>query len=250
MQRPQLTPFVLTLAISLACFAAHPALAQTAATPADDAQSNLIGNFKTRQEAISYAIGVTTARNLVKDGVEFDTALVLKGMQDALTGQRLQLNEREVKSVMNGLLTEMRQKMAANRHEAEGINKKKGEEFRANFAKEAGVKTLSNGVLVKAAKTGTGPTPTEEDTIQVSYRGTTIDGKEFDGTAPGKTAPLKMTQLIMGWRETVKQMPVGSRWTLVIPPNLAYGVRGVGADIGPNETLVFDIELFNIIKGN
>jgi FKBP-type peptidyl-prolyl cis-trans isomerase FklB len=211
-------------------------------------EATVPAGFASRKEAVSYAIGVTTARNLLKDGVEIDTAAVLKGMQDAIAGGRTAMPDKDIKIVMNGLVTEMRQKMAANRHDAEEVNKKKGEEFRAAFAKQEGVKAMPNGVLYKAIKTGTGPKPTEEDSIQVIYRGTLVDGKEFDATPEGKATILKMSQLIVGWKEAVKQMPSGSHWTLVVPSNLAYGVRGVGVDIGPNETLVFDVDLIGIAK--
>lgn len=226
---------------------AGAALAQTATNAASqDAASEGASPFKSRKESISYAIGVSTARNLLKDGVEFDPQVVLKGMQDAQGGGRVQMGEKEIRSVMAGLVGEMRQKMAANRKDAEEINKKKGEEFRANFAKQPDVKTLANGILYKVVKTGTGPKPTDEDGVVVNYHGTLTNGLEFDGTAEGKPATLRLQQLIVGWKETLKLMATGSRWTIVIPPQLAYGQRGVGADIGPNETLVFDVELLAV----
>lgn len=203
---------------------------------------------KNRKEAISYAIGVTTARNLVKDGVEFNPETVIRGMQDALSGQRLQMNEHEIRMVMSGLVGEMRQKMAANRKEAEEINKKRGEEYRASYAKQEGVVTLPNGVMYKAQRTGSGPKPSDESEVLVNYRGTLTSGKEFDATQDGKPAKLQVGRLIVGWREALKLMPAGSRWTVVIPPQLGYGQRGVGADIGPNETLVFDIDLVEVLK--
>lgn len=224
-----------------------PALAQ-AATAAGSTTEPATPVFKSRKEAISYAIGVTTARNLAKDGVEIDPALVIKGMQDSQSGNRVLMTEKEIRSVMAGLVGEMRQKMASNRKDAEEINKKKGDEYRAAFAKQADVKTLPNGVLYKAVKNGTGPKATEEDNIVVNYRGTLTNGYEFDGSPDGSPATLKLSQLIVGWKETVKLMPTGSRWTIVIPPQLAYAQRGVGADIGPNETLVFDVELLAVTR--
>jgi FKBP-type peptidyl-prolyl cis-trans isomerase len=173
---------------------------------------------------------------------------MLKGMQDAISGKRPQMTEGEIKSAMNSLLTEMRSKMAANRKDAEVINKKKGDEYRDTFAKRAGVVSLPSGVLYKAEKTGTGPKPTMEDMVVVNYRGTLIDGKEFDGTPEGKPTRLQVDKLINGWKEALRLMPVGSRWTIVIPPNLAYGKGGVGVQIGPNETLVFDVDLVGISK--
>jgi FKBP-type peptidyl-prolyl cis-trans isomerase len=225
----------------LACQAA---LAQAApATPAEGMSA-----FSSRKDALSYAIGVSTARNLMNDGVEINPDVVLQGMQDAVDNKRTKLSEQEIRSVMSGLVGEMRQKMAANRVEAEAGNKKRGDEYRASFSKSGDAKALPSGVLYKVAKAGTGPKPTEDDLVTVNYRGTLTNGFEFDATPEGKPANMKVSQLINGWKDALKNMPTGSRWTLVIPPQLAYGVRGVGNDIGPSETLVFDVELLAIKK--
>jgi FKBP-type peptidyl-prolyl cis-trans isomerase FklB len=107
---------------------------------------------------------------------------------------------------------------------------------------------LGNGVLYRVLKAGDGPKPVESDVVITRYRGTTIDGVEFDATAEGKTSTLRVSQAIMGWREAIKQMPVGSKWEVMVPSALAYGDRGVGDMIGPNEVLVFDVELLEIKK--
>jgi FKBP-type peptidyl-prolyl cis-trans isomerase FklB len=242
----------LTTPLLLAALLASPLVqAQSTAPAANSAAAataeadNLI---KEPRQATSYAIGVTTARNLMKDGVELDLNLVLKGMQDALAGQRLLMAEKDIKAAMNSIVTEMRQKMAANRKDAEEINRKRGDEFRAVFGKRDGVKTLANGVQYLVQQQGNGAKPTDEDGIVVKYRGTLTTGYEFDATPEGKTANMKLANLIVGWKEALKMMPAGSKWTIVIPPNLAYGVRGVGAEIGPNETLVFEVELIGVTK--
>lgn len=247
MKKFRFSPLAWALASGLLLAGSNLVQAQTSPTTGADSPSQASSiDSSDRKQAISYAIGVTTARQLVHDGVDIDAASVLKGMQDAIAGGRTALPDKEIKSIMNTLVTDMRQKMAANRHEAETINKKKGDDFRAAFAKEAGVKTMANGVLYKVLQAGNGPTPTIDDAIEVSYRGALVDGKEFDATPDGKVTKLTMAQLIVGWREAVKQMPSGSHWKIVIPPNLAYGARGVGGDIGPNETLVFDVALKGI----
>jgi FKBP-type peptidyl-prolyl cis-trans isomerase FklB len=220
------------------------ALAQATTTPAAETTSA----FSNRKDTLSYAIGVSTARNLLKDGIELNPEVMLQGIQDAVDNKRTKLSEAEIRSVMSGLVGEMRQKMAANRVEAEAANKKRGDDYRAAFSKQADVKSLPSGVLYKVAQAGTGPKPTEDDLVSVKYRGTLTNGFEFDATPEGKTANMKVSQLINGWKDALKNMPTGSRWTLVIPPNLAYGVRGVGTDIGPSETLVFDLELVSIKK--
>jgi FKBP-type peptidyl-prolyl cis-trans isomerase FklB len=245
---------VSAVCLSIGLLLGTAATAQTAAAPAAAPKAASASEpegapaFKTRKDSVSYAVGVSTARNLAKDGVDVDPAVVLKGMQDFFSGGRLQMKEPEIRAVMNSLVGEMRKNMAANRKEAEEINRKKGDEFRATFAKQAGVTALPNGILYKVVKAGTGPKPTIEDSVQVTYRGTLATGFEFDASAEGKPVTIQMAQSIMGWKEAVKLMPVGSRWTIVVPPQLAYGARGVGADIGPNETLIFDIELVGINK--
>lgn len=247
MKSIKVLPLACLMALGFAGNTTAWAQAATAKSAAS-ADTAIPAGFASRKDAVSYAIGVTTARQLVHDGVEIDAANVLKGMQDAIAGGRTAIPDKEIKAIMNTLVTDMRQKMAANRHEAESINKKKGDEFRAAFAKEAGAVTMPNGVLYKVLQAGSGAKPTIDDAIEVIYRGALIDGKEFDATPAGQATTLKMSALIVGWREAVKQMPIGSRWQIVIPPNLAYGARGVGSDIGPNETLVFDVDLKGTTK--
>lgn len=222
----------------LACTAA---LAQTKAAETQGATA-----FASKKDALSYAIGVSTARNLTKDGVEINPEIVLQGMKDVVENRRTAMTETEIRSVMSGLIGEMRQNMANNRVEAEAANKKRGNDYRDAFSKQDGTQTMPNGVLYQVTKASNGRTPTDDDSVLVNYRGTLTNGTEFDATPAGKPATLKVSQLINGWKAAIKIMPVGSRWKLVIPPQLAYGVRGVGSDIGPSETLVFDVELVGI----
>jgi FKBP-type peptidyl-prolyl cis-trans isomerase FklB len=204
--------------------------------------------FQSKRDALSYAVGVNTARNLSKEGMDVNTEMVLKGMSDALNGNRTLMSEKEMRSAMSGLITDMRQKMRSNRKEAADTNKKAGDEFRATFAKQPDVVTLPNGVMYKIAKQGSGQMPVLDDTVQISYRGTLASGYEFDATPVGKSATMKVASMTKGLSEATRRMPVGSRWTVVVPPELAYGTRGVGIDIGPNETLIFDQELIAITK--
>lgn len=245
MKKALLLPQLLAAALSAGVLACNPALAQTTQSTAEPASAA----FKNPKDAISYAIGVTTARNLTKDGVVVDPALAAKGMQDVQAGTQLQMTEAEIRTVMAALVADMRQKMAANRKEAEETNRKKGDDYRAAFARQADAKSLPNGVLYKATKTGTGPKPGDDDSIVVNYRGTLTSGQQFDASPEGKPATLKLAQLIAGWKDTLKLMPSGSHWTMVIPPQLAYQQRGAGTDIGPNETLVLDVELLAVERG-
>jgi FKBP-type peptidyl-prolyl cis-trans isomerase FklB len=195
---------------------------------------------------LSYATGVVSVRNFMKNGIDYDLDSIVRGMRDAQAGKDLALSEKEMRLVMNQLQTDLRRSMAANRKELLDKNRQRGADFLAGYKAKPGVKVLSNGVAYQVLKAGTGPKPTELDSVVVHYRGALIDGTEFDASEEGQNSTLRMNQVIMGWREALKQMPVGSKWEIVIPPMLAYGERGVGDAIGPNETLVFDVELFEI----
>jgi FKBP-type peptidyl-prolyl cis-trans isomerase FklB len=225
------------------------AVAQTAPAKPDSVVQ-VSPDYPNRKRDLSYAIGVTTARNLIKDGVEIDPALVLKGMNDAVAGKTTLLNDNEIKSLMNGLVTDMRQRFVANRKNVEDANQKRGDDFRAAFARQPGVKALPDGVLIQELEAGTGATATQDDSVVVVYKGTLVDGKEFDSTADGKPATLQVSKTIAGWREALSIMPVGAHWKIVIPSKLAYADRGIGTDVGPNETLVFDVKLLQVKKAN
>jgi len=126
-------------------------------------------------------------------------------------------------------------------------NKEKGEKFQAEYKKKAGVTVLPNGLMYRVLKAGTGQKPAETSTVVVNYVGRLVDGTEFDSTAPGSSAKFKLNVgVIQGWREALVQMPVGSKWEVVIPPSAAYGDRGAGRDVPPASTLVFEIELVSI----
>jgi FKBP-type peptidyl-prolyl cis-trans isomerase FklB len=203
---------------------------------------------KTSKEQISYATGVMAIRNYTKNDVAFDIEVMIQGMRDALAGKELKMTDREINLVMNRLKDELRRTMATSQRDLADKNRKRGAEFLASYKAKPDVKAMSNGVLYTVLKAGDGPKPVESDTVVTRYRGANIDGVEFDATMEGKTSSLRMNQVIMGWREALKQMPVGSKWEIVVPAPLAYGERGVGDLIGPNEALVFDVELLEIKK--
>ncbi len=157
------------------------------------------------------------------------------------------MSDEEMRTVMTAYQKEISQKQAEAAKIAAEKNKKEGDAFlAANKAKE-GVITLPSGLQYKILKEGNGKKPTDADTVQVHYRGTLIDGTEFDSSIKrGQPASFPVKQIIPGWREALKLMPVGSKWQLFIPPELAYGARGAGGDIGPNATLIFEVELLAI----
>jgi FKBP-type peptidyl-prolyl cis-trans isomerase FklB len=202
--------------------------------------------LKSPKEQISYATGVTAVRNFTKNDVAFDIELMVQGMRDALAAKPLLMSEKQITVAMNQLQTDLRRTMSASHRELADKNRNRGTEFLAAYKARPDVVSMSNGVVYRVLKAGSGAKPTEADTVVTRYRGTSIDGVEFDATEKDKTSLLRMNQVIMGWRQALKQMPVGSRWEVVIPSPLAYGERGVGQVIGPNETLVFDVELLEI----
>jgi FKBP-type peptidyl-prolyl cis-trans isomerase len=168
---------------------------------------------------------------------------LVRGLKDGLYGERMQIPEKEMQALLQAFQQTLRQKMLASHGRAVAENRKKAADFFAENKGKHGVVTLASGVQYEILKVGTGVMPKEADVVTVNYRGTLLNGTEFDGTPPGRPAALKVSGLIAGWKEALKLMPVGSHWKLYIPPQLGYGERGVGADIGPNEALIFDVEL-------
>lgn len=199
----------------------------------------------TEMDRRSYAIGANVAKNIKLQEVSVDPALVAQGVLDELAGKSL-LSDAELGAIMQQLQGEVRQKMMA-RHEKDAVvNKQRGEAFLAENKKKEGVKTLPGGVQYKVLTAGTGKKPTDADTVTCNYRGSLVDGKVFDASQPGNPLSFKVSQVIPGWQAALKQMSVGSKWQLVIPADQAYGERGAGNAIGPNETLIFEVELVGI----
>jgi len=203
--------------------------------------------LKTPQDNTSYGIGVDVGRNFKKQGVEVDLDLMVKGIKDGLSGGKLLLPDKELRKIMNAFQGELRQKQAEATRIAAVENKKKGDAFLAENKTKAGVVSLPSGLQYTILKAGSGKTPTDADTVEVQYRGTLIDGTEFDSSEAGQPATFKVKGgVIPGWTEALLLMPVGSKWQVFVPPQLAYGSRGAGRDIGPNETLIFEVELIAI----
>lgn len=236
-------------------FASSQAWSETTATAnAAPAKANVEASattsdnteIKTDKDKLSYAIGASIGKNLKKEGTDVDINLLIKGIKTGLAGERLAMPEKEVRILLGTYQSELRKKMMVTKQEAIVANKKKGDAFLAENKTKKGVKVLESGVQYKVLKEGKGKKPTEADTVVVHYRGTLTDGSEFDATEPAHPATLKVSSLIAGWKQALSQMPVGSKWQIVIPSQLGYGERGVGSDIGPNEVLVFEVELLSI----
>ncbi len=203
--------------------------------------------LSTPKDKLSYAIGLNIGRSLGKDAIDVDPEIVAQGFKDALAGGKTLLTDEEAKAAIVTLQADLRKKQEETMKAAGEANKKQGDAFlAANKAKE-GVVTLPSGLQYKIVTPGTGPKPAATDTVVCNYRGTLIDGTEFDSSYKrGQPATFPVGQVIPGWTEALQLMPVGSKWQLFIPPDLAYGERSPSPVIGVNSTLIFDIELLSI----
>jgi FKBP-type peptidyl-prolyl cis-trans isomerase FklB len=203
--------------------------------------------LKTQKEKFSYAVGMNIGANMKKQSVPVDPAILARGLRDALAGGKTLMTEDEAHAVLTQMQNEMRQKQQAKMQEAGAANKKEGETYLAANKAKDGVVTLPSGLQYKILKEGTGPKPTAGDSVVCNYRGTLIDGKEFDSSYKrGQPATFPVGGVIKGWTEALQLMPVGSKWQLFVPSDLAYGDHGPSADIGPDSTLIFEVELISI----
>jgi FKBP-type peptidyl-prolyl cis-trans isomerase FklB len=219
-----------------------------AKTPVHHAAAGTPLVLKTEKDKTSYAIGMNIGKSMNKNSMDVDPAIVARGIKDALAGGKTLLTDDEAKAVMTTFQTEMRKKVEDKMQETAATNKKAGDAFLAANKGKEGVVTLSSGLQYKIITEGSGPKPTAQDTVECNYKGTLLDGTEFDSTAKhgGKPATFPVGGVIKGWTEALQLMPVGSKWQLFIPGDLAYGQRGAGGVIGPNATLIFEVELISI----
>ncbi len=203
--------------------------------------------LKTQKDRLSYAMGMDLGAQLKAVSVDIDSAVFARGLGDALSGSKTVLTPDEAKAAIAELQKALAVKQAALAKAVGEKNKAEGEAFLAANKAKPGVVTLPSGLQYKILATGTGKLPTATDTVVCQYRGTTLDGKEFDSSYKGgQPATFPVGKVIKGWTEVLQLMPVGSKWQVFIPSNLAYAERGAGADIGPNATLIFEIELIAI----
>lgn len=233
-------------------FCASPSAAQDSGklpeAPAAKTQSSQPPSpFKDQKEKVSYAVGIFLASRIRPQAADLDSSVVAQALKDGLAGGKTLMSEDEAQATLNQWQTELRAKEEAKRAEEGAANQKEGDAFLAANKTKEGVVTLPSGLQYKILTPGTGPKPTVNDTVVVNYKGTLLNGTEFDSSSKHGT-PLThaVTGLIPGWTEALQLMPVGSKWQLFIPGNLAYGARGAGGDIGPNATLIFEVELLSI----
>lgn len=203
--------------------------------------------LKTRKEQLSYAIGVNAGKSLKGLEIDLDVELAIQALRDAYSGSKLLMSEKEISDALNAFQKERLEKQAAETKLLAEKNKKEGDAFLEENKKKEGIVTLPSGLQYKILRAGEGNRPKDSDTVRVQYRGTLIDGTEFDSSySRGKPASFRLGNVIPGWTEALKLMPVGSKWQLFIPPDLAYGIRGYGRTIAPNATLIFEVELLDI----
>jgi FKBP-type peptidyl-prolyl cis-trans isomerase FklB len=234
---------------------ASPPKTQKATTPKSTAKPGASGAgktqvplaLKTQKDKFSYALGMNLGANLHKQSVPVDPNIMARGLKDALAGGKTLLTEEEARAAITTVQNDMREKQQAKMQAAGGANKKEGEAFLADNKSKEGVIALPSGLQYKVLKEGNGPKPTATDSVVCNYRGTLINGTEFDSsTKHGGPATFPVNGVIKGWTEALQLMPVGSKWQLFVPSDLAYAERGAGGDIGPNATLIFEVELVSI----
>ncbi|WP_307735009.1 FKBP-type peptidyl-prolyl cis-trans isomerase [Chitinophaga nivalis] len=199
--------------------------------------------LKTRLDSVSYGIGLNIADNLKAQGLEnVNTTLLAKAIQDVLKSQPLTLSKEQSDMSISNYLQQLKTEKSAKNREA-------GVKFLAENKTKPGIVTLPSGLQYQIVKEGTGPKPTATDKVKTHYHGTLIDGTVFDSSVDrGEPITFPVNGVIKGWTEALQLMPVGSKWRLFIPADLAYGERQAGPKIGPGSTLVFDVELLDIVK--
>ncbi|MFZ0800154.1 MAG: FKBP-type peptidyl-prolyl cis-trans isomerase [Terriglobales bacterium] len=261
MQSYLITTFILAAGMMLAGDGnaqQTPASTSAATTPANTTSkehTKAAPGFTSRKEKFSYALGMnigsSLGANLKKQSVDVDWDLVVQGLKESTSGGKTRLTEDEAKTVLAEVQSEVQKQQQAKAKEGGEKNKTEGEAFLAANKSKEGVVTLPDGLQYKILTGGTGPKPTATDSVVCTYRGTLINGTEFDSSYKrGQPATFGVGQVIKGWTEALQLMPVGSKWQLFIPSSLAYGERGAGTEIGPNATLIFEVELLSIQDKN
>ncbi len=223
---------------------APAAKANAAKTPAKGAAATAL---KTQKDKFSYALGMNLGTSLHKQSVDVNPNIVAQGLRAALAGGKTLMTQEEAQAALMEVQNDLRKKQQEKMQVAGEANNKEGEAFLAANKGKEGVVTLPSGLQYKILKEGNGPKPTASDSVVCNYRGTLINGTEFDSSYKrGQPATFPVNGVIKGWTEALQLMPVGSKWQLFVPSSLAYAERGAGGEIGPNATLIFEVELMSI----
>lgn len=203
--------------------------------------------MKSTREKVSYCLGLETGRNLQRQFNDMDIELLRKGFEDAIANNNPKLNQDEIQSIMQALRQQVETQQRQFYAKLSEQNRQEGENYLENNKAQEGVTTLKSGLQYKVLAAGTGPKPTPADVVSVHYRGSFINGTIFDSSYErGKPQVFPLNRVIPGWSEALQLMHVGDKWQIVIPHYLAYGEAGFGNEIGPNTTLVFEMELLGI----
>ena len=253
---PRNTALIASTALVLLAVGCKPAADKPAAdkaaasTETAAADGKKIAGLATEKEQASYMIGMMMGKQLepMKDEVDVDT--IVKAIKSTLAGEKLLLTEEQAKEVSDAFGQKMQAKQIAKMMADAKKNLEDGQKFLAENAKKPGVKTTASGLQYQAITEGTGAKPTAADVVRVHYKGALLDGKTFDSSYDrGEPVSFPLEQVVPGWKEGIQLMPVGSKYKLWIPASLGYGDKGTpGGPIGPNATLVFDVELLEIVK--
>ena len=204
-------------------------------------------SLKTQKDKISYLIGRDAGSNLKKQSIDVDPDIFMRGFRDELRGNKSSLSDDETRETMAAFKEEMMKKHQEELKKVTEKNKKEGEAFLAENKKKEGVVTLPSGLQYKVIKEGDGQIPKGTDKVTVNYRGSLLDGTEFDSSYKrNEPATFPVKGVIPGWQEALQLMKTGSKWQLFVPAGLAYGERGAGNVIGPSSTLIFEVELLSI----
>lgn len=204
-------------------------------------------SVKTDKEKLSYSLGYQFGQNAKRNNLDLDTSAFAAAIRDAVGDAKPALTDDEMRVVVQDFQQKLQQKMMAQAQEQATKNKKDGDAFQAKNKKNKGVVTLPSGLQYKIVKAGTGKKPTPADSVTAHYSGKLISGAEFDSSYKrGEPASFALNGVIKGWQEALPLMQEGAKWEVVIPPELAYGPNGAGQSIGPNETLIFEIEMIAV----
>ncbi len=216
-----------------------------------DSMSQQKAKLKTKQDSASYSIGVDIGRNMKKQEIDLDLNVLLAGMKDAMAaGGKIQLTDEQMQTVLQSFQAELMQKMQAKRAKESEEAIAQGKKFLEENAKKGDVKTTASGLQYKVIKANAGgKTPVDTSTVRVHYKGTLINGTEFDSSYKrGQPTEFPVNGVIKGWTEALKLMKTGEKYQLFIPADLAYGAQGAPPSIPGNSTLIFEVELLEIVK--
>jgi FKBP-type peptidyl-prolyl cis-trans isomerase FklB len=204
-------------------------------------------SLKDSKDKVSYAIGLDVGNAMKKQAIDINTDIFMRGLKDAIAGEKKLMTDDEIRETMTAFSHEMAEKQKEKMKKLGEKNKEEGETFLAENKKKEGVKTLGSGLQYKVITEGAGKTPKATDTVTVNYRGTLVDGTEFDSSYKrGQPATFPVNGVIRGWTEALQLMKEGAKWQLFIPSDLAYGDKGAGGMIGANAVLIFEVELISV----